>query len=87
MFYKGLFNKIVKENKVVDFMNMKQDDIIIAQYEARFNELSRFDENMVIKDSNNVIKFFMGLWGDIWVQLMYQSVWTYTATIFAAYMI
>lgn len=61
MFYKGLFNKIVKENKVVDFMNMKQDDIIIAQYEARFNELSRFDENMVIKDSNNVIKFFMGL--------------------------
>lgn len=41
MFYERFFNQIPKANKVIEFMNMKQDEIPVLQYENHFNQLLR----------------------------------------------
>lgn len=51
-FYEIFFNKIEKSNKVIKFMNLKQK---IWQQEIHVQK------NMVARDSDNVVKFLMGL--------------------------
>lgn len=42
MFYKRFFNETTKSNKVVEFMNLKQKNMTVVQYETQFNHMSRF---------------------------------------------
>lgn len=73
MLYERFFNEIARANKVVKFINLKQEDMIIAQYVSRFIQLSRFVENMVVQDLNRDVKFLMCLQDDIYIKLMYQG--------------
>lgn len=66
-------------------MNLKEEDMTVAQYDTHFNQLSRFIENIVVQDSDKATKFLMGLRYDIYIQLMYEEVRTYNAIVFVAY--
>lgn len=63
VFYERFFNETTKVNMLVEFMNLKQDNMIVTQYENRFNQLSMFVENIVVRGSNKSCKIFDGLMG------------------------
>lgn len=52
MYYERFFNKTAKAKMVEEFMNLKQNNMIVVQYESHFDQLWRFVENMEVRDSN-----------------------------------
>ncbi|XP_028124253.1 uncharacterized protein LOC114321269 [Camellia sinensis] len=61
IFYEKYFPQCVRDRKVVEFMELKQGNKSIAEYEAHFIELARFPPYMVDTDYKKARQFEGGL--------------------------
>ena len=51
----------VRRQRLGEFIRLEQKDMIVAQYEARFTELSRFVPQLIATEENKALKFLDGL--------------------------
>ncbi|XP_028108057.1 uncharacterized protein LOC114306935 [Camellia sinensis] len=65
LFYEKYFLQCVHDRKVSEFEGLKQDNMIVAEYETKFTELARFAPHMVDTDYKKARKFENGLRNDI----------------------
>ncbi|XP_028075297.1 uncharacterized protein LOC114277598 [Camellia sinensis] len=65
IFYIKYFPQCVRDRKVSEFMELKQNCMIVAEYEAKFTELARFAPHVVDADYKKVRHFEGGLRDDI----------------------
>ncbi|XP_028118783.1 uncharacterized protein LOC114316315 [Camellia sinensis] len=65
IFYEKYFPQCVRDRKMSEFMELKQNNMLIAEYEAKFTELARFTPHMVDTDYKKVRHFERGLRDDI----------------------
>ncbi|XP_028101206.1 uncharacterized protein LOC114300543 isoform X1 [Camellia sinensis] len=61
IFYNQYFPQCFKDRKVLEFQELKQDRMSVAEYEARFTELARFAPHMVDTDYKKERNFEGGL--------------------------
>ncbi|GMP22048.1 hypothetical protein CsSME_00000233 [Camellia sinensis var. sinensis] len=57
--------KCVRDRKVAEFMELKQDSMTVAEYEAKFTELARFAPHVIDTDYKKARHFEGGLRSDI----------------------
>eukprot|EP00261_Vitis_vinifera_P033067 XP_019074310.1 PREDICTED: uncharacterized protein LOC109122258 [Vitis vinifera] len=60
-FYKKYFPDSVRRQKVGEFIRLEQRDMTVAQYEAKFTELSRFSPQLIATEEEKALKFQNGL--------------------------
>ncbi|RVW80541.1 Retrovirus-related Pol polyprotein from transposon 17.6 [Vitis vinifera] len=60
-FYKKYFPDSVRRQKVGEFIRLEQGDMTVAQYEAKFTELSRFSPQLIATKEEKALKFQDGL--------------------------
>ena len=60
-FYKKYFLDSVRRQKVGEFVRSEQRDLIVAQYGAKFTELSLFTPQLIATEEENTLKFQDGL--------------------------
>ncbi|RVX02879.1 Retrovirus-related Pol polyprotein from transposon 17.6 [Vitis vinifera] len=60
-FYKKYFPDSVRLQKVGEFIRLEQEDMTVAQYEAKFIELSRFSPQLIAIEEEKTLKFQDGL--------------------------
>ncbi|RVW57618.1 Transposon Tf2-11 polyprotein [Vitis vinifera] len=60
-FYKKYFPDSVRPQKVGEFIRLEQGDMTVAQYEAKFTELSRFSPQLIATEEEKALKFQDGL--------------------------
>ena len=60
-FYKKYFLDSVRRQKVGEFVCLEQRDLTVAQYEAKFTELSRFSTQLIATEEEKALKFQDGL--------------------------
>ncbi|XP_028093167.1 uncharacterized protein LOC114293328 [Camellia sinensis] len=65
IFYDKYFPQCVHDRKVSEFMELKQNSMTIAEYEAKFTELARFAPHVVDTDYKKARHFEGGLRDDI----------------------
>ncbi|XP_028063487.1 uncharacterized protein LOC114266765 [Camellia sinensis] len=65
LFYEKYFPQCVCDRKVSEFEGLKQDNLIVAEYEAKFTELARLAPYMADTDYKKARKFENGLCNDI----------------------
>ncbi|XP_028106611.1 uncharacterized protein LOC114305682 [Camellia sinensis] len=65
IFYDKYFPQCVRDRKVLEFMELKQNSMTIIEYKAKFTELARFAPHMVDTDYKKARKFEGGLRDDI----------------------
>ena len=56
-FYKKYFPDSIRRQKVGEFVRLKQRNLIMAQYEAKFTELSHFAPQLIATKETNTVKF------------------------------
>ncbi|XP_028127115.1 uncharacterized protein LOC114323654 [Camellia sinensis] len=61
IFYEKYFPQCVRDRKAAEFMELKQGNKSITEYEAQFTELARFAPHMVNTDYKKVRQFEGGL--------------------------
>ena len=60
-FYKKYFPDSVRQQKVGEFVHLEQGEMTVAQYEAKFTELSRFAPQLIATEKEKTLKFQDGL--------------------------
>ena len=60
-FYKNYFLDGVRRQKVGEFSCLEQGGMTVAQYEAKFTELSYFAPQLIVIEEENALKFQDGL--------------------------
>uniref|UniRef100_A0A2N9HQ68 Retrotransposon gag domain-containing protein n=1 Tax=Fagus sylvatica TaxID=28930 RepID=A0A2N9HQ68_FAGSY len=60
-FYEKYFPDSVRDKKELEFQQLKQRDLTVGQYEAKFTELARFAPHLIEEDSKKAKKFLRGL--------------------------
>eukprot|EP00261_Vitis_vinifera_P016314 XP_010645156.1 PREDICTED: uncharacterized protein LOC104877802 [Vitis vinifera] len=60
-FYKKYFPDSVRRQKVGEFVRLEHGDLTVAQYEAKFTELSRFSPQLIATEEEKTLKFQDGL--------------------------
>ncbi|XP_028083299.1 uncharacterized protein LOC114284562 [Camellia sinensis] len=65
IFYNKYFSQCTHDKKVTEFEGLKQDNLTVAEYEAKFTKLARFTPHMVDTDYKKARKFEGGLSNDI----------------------
>ena len=60
-FYKKYFPNSVRRQKVGEFIRLEYGDMTVAQYEAKFIELSRFSPQLIAIEEEKALKFQDGL--------------------------
>ena len=60
-FYKKYFPDSIRQQKVGKFVHLEQGDLTVAQYEAKFTELSRFAPQLIATEEEKTLKFQDGL--------------------------
>ncbi|GKU99825.1 hypothetical protein SLEP1_g12612 [Rubroshorea leprosula] len=60
-FYQKYFSEAVLERKELEFMNLKQDDMIVDEYQAKFKSLVKFTLYFVNDEARKARKFQKGL--------------------------
>ncbi|XP_028087675.1 uncharacterized protein LOC114288367 [Camellia sinensis] len=65
IFYDKYFPQCVCDRKVLEFMELKQNNMTVAEYKAKFTKLARFAPHMVDTDYKKVRHFEGGLLDDI----------------------
>ena len=65
IFYDKYFPQCVRDRKVAEFMELKQDSMTVAEYEAKFTELARFAPHVIDTDYKKARHFEGGLRSDI----------------------
>jgi len=61
VFYDKYSSQFVQDEKEEEFFRLVQDSMIVAQYETKFTELSRFTSHVIVNDYKNVKRFLKGL--------------------------
>lgn len=61
MFNDQYFPPSYREEKALEFMSLQQGDMSVREYEARFNDLSRFAPSLVESEHMRSLKFERGL--------------------------
>ncbi|XP_010650244.1 uncharacterized protein LOC100244253 [Vitis vinifera] len=61
VFYKKYFPDNVRRQKVGEFVHLEQRNLTMAQYEAKFTELSHFTPQLIATEEEKVLKFQDGL--------------------------
>ena len=56
-FYKKYFLDSVRRQKVGEFSCLEQGGMTVAQYEAKFTELSYFAPQLIVIEEENALKF------------------------------
>ncbi|XP_056177041.1 uncharacterized protein LOC130140755 [Syzygium oleosum] len=65
VFFGKYFSDCARDKKVMEFMQLKQNDLTVDQYEAKFAELSRFAPRLVEDKEDKAKRFRDGLRPDI----------------------
>ncbi|XP_028118063.1 uncharacterized protein LOC114315649 [Camellia sinensis] len=65
IFYNKYFPQCVRDRKVSEFMELKQNNMTVAEYEAKFTKVARFAPHMVDTDYKKLRHFERGLRDDI----------------------
>ncbi|XP_028095152.1 uncharacterized protein LOC114295156 [Camellia sinensis] len=65
LFYDKYYPQCVHDRNVSEFGELKQGNMSVAEYEAKFTELARFAPHMVGTDYKKVRKFEDGLHNDM----------------------
>ncbi|XP_028095441.1 uncharacterized protein LOC114295390 [Camellia sinensis] len=65
IFYDKYFPQCVRDRKMSEFMELKQNSMTVAEYKAKFTELARFAPHMVDTDYKKARHFEGGLQNDI----------------------
>ncbi|EXB73268.1 Transposon Ty3-I Gag-Pol polyprotein [Morus notabilis] len=65
LFNEQFFPQSYRDEKAMEFMGLQQGDMTVREYEARFNELSRFPHSLIESDCMKCLKFEKGLKGVI----------------------
>ncbi|GKV36288.1 hypothetical protein SLEP1_g44436 [Rubroshorea leprosula] len=76
-FYQKYFSAAVLERKELEFMNLKQDDITVDEYQAKFSSLMKFASHLVNDEVRKVRKFQRGLKASIKNKVVPQMLKTY----------
>ncbi|KAA0040416.1 gag protease polyprotein [Cucumis melo var. makuwa] len=63
--YAKFFSASLRDAKRQEFLNLKQDDMTVNQYDAEFHMLSRFASEMIATEATRADKFIRGLRLDI----------------------
>ncbi|XP_024025409.1 uncharacterized protein LOC112092753, partial [Morus notabilis] len=61
LFNDQYFPQSYREEKALEFMSLQQGDMSVRQYEAKFNDLSRFAPSLVESEHMRCLKFERGL--------------------------
>ena len=52
---------MVKDRLAMEFQDLKQDQLTVSQYEAKFTQLSRYAEKLVSEEEDRTKRFMRGL--------------------------
>ncbi|XP_024017846.1 uncharacterized protein LOC112090539 [Morus notabilis] len=61
LFNEQYFPQSYREEKALEFMSLLQEDMFVKEYEAKFNDLSRFVPSLVESEPMRCLKFEKGL--------------------------
>ncbi|GKV41417.1 hypothetical protein SLEP1_g48955 [Rubroshorea leprosula] len=86
-FYRKYFSAVVLERKELEFMNLKQDDMTVDEYQAKFNSLMKFAPHLVNDEVRKVRKFQRGLKASIRNREVPQMLKTYDEVLATAQII
>ncbi|XP_028052526.1 uncharacterized protein LOC114257014 [Camellia sinensis] len=86
LFYEKYFPQCVRDRKVSEFEGLKQGNMIVAKYEAKFTELARFAPHMVDTDYKKARKFENSLRNDILERVNVLKLPTYVDVLDRAFM-
>jgi len=65
IFYDKYFPQCVRDRKVSEFMELRQDSMTVAKYEAKFTKLARFAPHVIDINYKKTRHFEGGLQSDI----------------------
>ena len=60
-FEEKYYSRALQEKKWIEFMNLKQGGMLVAEYEQKFTELSEFAPSVVANDADRCKKYQDGL--------------------------
>ncbi|XP_028116481.1 uncharacterized protein LOC114314225 [Camellia sinensis] len=86
LFYDKYFSQCVSDRKVSEFEGLKQGNMTVAEYEAKFTELARFASYMVDTEYKKTRKFESGLCNDIFERVNVLKLPTYVEVLDQALM-
>ncbi|XP_028071206.1 uncharacterized protein LOC114273599 [Camellia sinensis] len=87
IFYDKYFPQYFRDQKVSKFQQLKQGNVFIAEYEAKFTELARFAPHIVDTDHKKARKFKGGLDLDVFDRVGVQKLPTYVELLGRALMV
>ena len=61
MFNEEYFLKTVRDQKIVEFLNLTKGKMVVVEYNVKFMELSRYALHIVLTESRKARKFEVGL--------------------------
>lgn len=80
-FREQYFLVAVRERKEIEFLELVQGNLLMAQYEAKFVELSCFAPHMVVDEARKAYKFKRGLKPSIWSKLSALMLRSYSSIV------
>ncbi|XP_028120521.1 uncharacterized protein LOC114317913 [Camellia sinensis] len=87
IFYDKYFSQCFRDQKISEFQKLKQANMLIAEYEAKLIELTRFAPHMVDTDYKKAHKFEGGLTLEVFDQVGVLKLPTYVEVLDKALMI
>ncbi|GKV07057.1 hypothetical protein SLEP1_g18864 [Rubroshorea leprosula] len=86
-FYRKYFSEAILERQELEFMNLKQDDMAVDEYQAKFNSLVKFAPYFVNDEARKARKFQKGLKASIKNRVVPQMLKTYDEVLATAQII
>ncbi|GKV11199.1 hypothetical protein SLEP1_g22471 [Rubroshorea leprosula] len=86
-FYRKYFSTAMLERKELEFMNLKQDDMTVDEYQAKFSSFMKFAPHLVNDEVSKVRKFQRGLKASIRNKVVLQMLKTYDEVLATAQII
>ncbi|XP_038985500.1 uncharacterized protein LOC120111712 [Phoenix dactylifera] len=80
-FYDKYFPRSVRTQKEQEFIHLKQRNMTVAEYEAKFTELAKFVPKLVEDELDRTHKFEMGLKTEIRKQVVPYELTTYATAV------
>ncbi|XP_024018222.1 uncharacterized protein LOC112090644 [Morus notabilis] len=78
------FPQSYRDEKVLEFMYILQGDMFVREYEAKFNDLSRFAPSLVESEHLRCLKFEKGLKNSVRRPLVALRIWNFWDLVVAA---
>ncbi|XP_022151688.1 uncharacterized protein LOC111019603 [Momordica charantia] len=81
LLYDYYFPKTIKDEKEIEFLHLTQRTLMVAQYEKKFTEFSRFALDLIPTEARKIKRFVRGLWKGIKGPIDLQRPTTYAEAI------